>query len=255
MLSPMQTDETPDSERKDQLSHFAVHSRSEILFLLRAIQQQKGLVNLDMPGSRQIVVTSVIAVDEAANAVILDVARGDALNRELMSGKGADFITQLNGVSITFTTGPVTLCDFEKLPALRIALPKSLIRLQRREHFRVALPIARPIKCIVPALSEDEPEPVTAHIVDIGGGGVALADPSGRLGNDAGRILENCRLLLPEIDPVTVSLEIRNSAQIRLLNGAFQTRLGCMFVNLPKDAAAMLQRFVMNIERARRNSL
>lgn len=255
MLSPMQIDEAPDSEREDPLSHYAVHSRSEILFLLRAVQQQKALVNLDLPGSRQIVVTSVIAIDESANRLILDVARGDALNRELMSGKGADFITQLNGVSITFATGPVTLCDFEKLPALCIALPKTLIRLQRREHFRVALPIARPIKCIVPALTDDEPEPIIAHIVDIGCGGVALADASGRLGNDAGRILENCKLLLPEIDPVVVSLEIRNSAQIRLLNGAFQTRLGCKFVNLPKDAAAMLQRFVMNIERARRNGL
>jgi c-di-GMP-binding flagellar brake protein YcgR len=54
---------------------------------------------------------------------------------------------------------------------------------------------------------------------------------------------------------VIVSLQIRNSAQIRLLNGAFQTRLGCRFVDLPNEAAAMLQRFVMNIERARRDSL
>jgi c-di-GMP-binding flagellar brake protein YcgR len=249
----MNTDEAP--EREAQLSQYSVHSRSEILFLLRAIQQQKGLVNLDMPGSRQIVVTSVIAVDETANALILDVARGDALNRELLSGKGADFIAQLNGVSIAFPTGPVALCDFENLPALRIALPQSLIRLQRREHFRVALPIARPIKCIVPGLSEDEPDPIAANIVDIGCGGVALADTGGRLGTDAGRILESCKLLLPETDPVIVSLQIRNSAQIRLLNGAFQTRLGCRFADLPNEAAAMLQRFVMNIERARRDSL
>jgi hypothetical protein len=54
---------------------------------------------------------------------------------------------------------------------------------------------------------------------------------------------------------VFTTLEVRNSAQIRLQNGAFQTRLGCKFVDLPNDMAALLQRFVMNIERARRNSL
>lgn len=244
----------PD-DREDPLARYAVHSRSEILSLLRAIQQRRLLVNLDLPGSRQIVVTSVIDVDETDNRVVLDSARGDALNHQLMSGNGAEFVTQLDGVSITFSTGAVSLFDYEGLPALHIALPKSLIRLQRREHFRVALPIARPVKCMVPPVDEADPEPITAHIVDIGCGGVALVDRTGRLGAVTGRTLPDCQLLLPEMEPVTVSLEVRNSAQIRLSNGAFQTRLGCRFVDLPNDMAAVLQRFVMNIERARRNSL
>lgn len=254
-MPPTQQHAPHSTEPDDQLVRFAVHSRTEILFLLRAIQQRKLLVNLDLPGSRQIVVTSVIAVDEANSALLLDVARGDALNHELMSGKGAEFITQLDGVSISFATGPVSLCDYEKLPALRIPLPKSLIRLQRREHFRVQLPIARPVKCIVPPVLEAEPDPISAHIVDISCGGVAIAETGGRLGTETGRILQGCRLLLPETDAITASLEVRNSAQIRLPNGAFQTRLGCKFIDLPNDMATKLQRFVMNIERARRNSL
>jgi c-di-GMP-binding flagellar brake protein YcgR len=185
--------------------------------------------------------------------VILDSARGDALNRELMSGKGAEFIAQLDGVSITFATGPVALFEYEKLPALRLALPRSLIRLQRREHFRVPLPIANPVRCIVPSTVEDDPEPIVAHVVDISCGGVALS--GGRLAAEPGRLLPDCQLLLPESEAVRTSLEVRNSAQVRLHSGAFQTRLGCKFIDLPHDMAARLQRFVMDIERARRNSL
>jgi len=239
----------------DMLANCAVHSRTEILHLLRSIHNRKLLVNLDLPESRQIVVTSVIAIDERNNALILDSARGDALNHELMSGKDAEFITQLDGVSISFSTGHVTLCEHEKMPALRIAIPKSLIRLQRREHFRVQLPIVNSVKCVVPSINLDDPEPITAYIVDISCGGVAIAERGGRIGGGTGRILTGCRLLLPENKTVTTSLEVRNSAQIRLQNGAFQTRLGCKFVDLPNDMATMLQRFVMNIERARRNSL
>lgn len=250
--SPPNTDH-PD--RDNMLARCAVNSSTEILFLLRAIQKRNLLVNLDLPGSRQIVVTSIIAVNKSDNTLILDSARGDALNHELMSGKGAEFITQLDGVSITFSTGPVTLCEYEKMPALRMPIPRSLIRLQRRDHFRVPLPIANPIKCIVPSTSKDDPEPITAHIMDISCGGVAIAESGGRLGTEPGRILPACRLLLPEADVVVTSLEVRNSAQIRLLNGAFQTRLGCKFIDLPNDMAAMLQRFVMNIERVRRDSL
>ena len=235
------------------MARYTLHSRTEIIFLLRAIQKRKLLVNLDLPGSRQIIVTSVLKVNETSNTLILDSARGDALNHELLSGKGAEFVTQLDGVSITFATGAVTLCEYEKLPALRIALPKSMIRLQRREHFRVPMPIANPVKCIVP--SEDEGDPISTHIVDIGCGGVALADTSGRLGNTTGRMLTGCKLLLPETEAIVTTLEVRNSAQIRLQNGVFQTRLGCKFIDLPNDMAAKLQRFVMDIERARRNSL
>jgi c-di-GMP-binding flagellar brake protein YcgR len=236
------------------LARYTLHSRADILFQLRAIQKRKLLVNLDLLNSRQIVVTSVLAVNETRNTLILDSARGDALNQELMSGKGAEFVAQLDGVSISFATGPVTWCTYEGLPALRIALPKSLIRLQRREHFRVPMPIANPVKCIVPSVDGDT-DPITTHLVDIGCGGVAIAETSGRLGPETGRILPDCRLLLPESDTIVTSLEVRNSAQIRLPNGVFQTRLGCQFVDLPKDMAAKLQRFVMDIERARRNSL
>jgi c-di-GMP-binding flagellar brake protein YcgR len=242
-------------ERADQLARYTLHSRAEILFQLRAIQKRKLLVNLDLQGSRQIVVTSVLAVNETNNTVILDSARGDALNHELLSGKGAEFITQIDGVSISFTTGPVTLCTYEKLPALRISIPKSMIRLQRREHFRVPLPIANPVRCIVPSPAAEDPDPISTHIVDISCGGVALADTSGRIGTETGLILHDCRLLLPESDAVITSLEVRNTAQIRLQNGAFQNRVGCRFVDLPNDMAARLQRFIMAIEHARRSSL
>jgi c-di-GMP-binding flagellar brake protein YcgR len=255
-MSSLPQQNTPSAAEHDEfLARYTLHSRAEILFQLRAIQKRKLLVNLDLQGSRQIIVTSVLAVDERNNTVILDSARGDALNHELMTGKGAEFITQVDGVSVSFATGPVSLCEYEKLPALRIALPKSLVRLQRREHFRVPMPIANPVKCIVPSPSDDDPDAVTTHIVDIGCGGVALADPSGRMGIETGRMLPNCRLLLPDTDVVITTLEIRNSAQIRLHNGAFQTRLGCKFINLPNDMAAKLQRFVMAIERARRDTL
>jgi flagellar brake protein len=239
----------------DPLERYTLRSRTEILFQLRAIKKHKLLVNLDLTGSRQIVVTSVLAVDEVNNTLILDSARGDALNHELMSGKGAEFITQLDGITISFATGPVTLCAFEKLPALRMGIPKSLIRLQRREHFRVALPIAHPVKCIVPSTWAGDADPITTHIVDISGGGVAIAESGGLLGTETGRILADCQLLLPATDAIVTSLEVRNSAQIRLQNGAFQTRLGCKFIEMPNDMAATLQRFVMDTERARRSSL
>lgn len=102
-------DHNTQLDRDDVKARCTVNTNTEILFLLSAIQKRNLLVNLDIPGSRQIVVTSIIAVNKSDNTLILDSARGDALNHELMSGKGAEFIAQLDGVSITFSTGPVSL--------------------------------------------------------------------------------------------------------------------------------------------------
>ena len=241
------------AEHDELLARYTLHSLADVLFQLRAIQKRKLLVNLDLLTSRQIIVTSILAVNETKNTLILDGARDDALSQELTSGKGAEFVAQLDGVSISFVTGPVAGCKYEGLPALRIALPQSLVRLQRREHFRVPMPVANPVRCMVPA--EDGGDPIATHLVDISCGGVALAETSGRLSTETGRSLADCRLLLPESETIITSLEVRNAARIRLPSGVFQTRLGCQFIDLPNEMATKLQRFVMDIERARRNTL
>lgn len=236
-------------------ARFAIHSRPEILFLLRTIHKRKLLVHLDLPDSRHCVITSVLAVDEARNALILDIARDETLNRELLAGNGAEFRCSIDGVAVSFVMGAVRACDWDRLPALCVSFPASLIRLQRREHFRVALPVANPVQCIVPPLTDNALEPIIAHIIDIGCGGVAIAESSGRLETETGRTLPECRLLLPQVGMIVTTLEVWNTAQVRLHNGAYQTRLGCSFAYLPNDRLASLQRFIMDLERARRNGL
>lgn len=65
------------ADNHDELiARCTLHSRAEILFQLRAIQKRKLLVNLDIQGSREIVVTSVLAVNETNNSVIEQRCRG-----------------------------------------------------------------------------------------------------------------------------------------------------------------------------------
>lgn len=241
------------TEQAALFARYAIHSRAEVLFLLRTIQKRKLLVNLDLPASRHCVITSLLAVDEVENILILDIARDATLNRALLAGSRAEFRCSVDGVAVWFVVGAVQACLHGGLPALRAALPNSLVRLQRREHFRVTLPFANPVQCIVPALEDDALSPVIAQIIDISCGGVALAESSGRLQTAPGDSLPECRLMLPRFEMIVTTLEILNSAQIRLQNGAYQTRFGCRFSGLSNDRLASLQRFIMDLECARRN--
>jgi flagellar brake protein len=241
----------PDSDEPQK--RYAVHSHKEILFLLRAIQQRNLLVNLAIPDSGNFIITSVLALNEIGNTLIFDCAQNDALNRRLTSGNSADFTANLEGVQISFSTGKIESCEFENRPALRTAVPGLLTRLQRREYFRIMMPVVHPVTCFVPPAPDTGEKPVTANVMDLGCGGVSITETGGRLNTEIGNRMADCRLLLPEVGTVITTLEVCNATQIRLRNGTTKTRLGCRFVDLPNVMANLLQRYIMHLERERRS--
>lgn len=240
-----------------ELSMYTLTAKSEIVFVLKSLMRKQALVNLEIPGTGKMVVSSVLDVD--GDDIVLDGAQGESANRDLVSRGGAEFLAQLDGVSITFKAGAMRLEEYDSLPALRLEIPERLVRLQRREHFRVALPVANPVKCVVPMGPgpDGKARPsAQARLIDISCGGVALAGAAGSgLEAEPGEMLKECKILLPDEKPLIATLEVRNKAEIRLTNGAMQTRLGCRFVDLGKDMTAMLQRFVMQVERERRGRI
>ena len=242
---------SPDGDNPQK--RYVVHSHKEILFLLRAIQQRNLLVNLAIPGSGNFIITSILALNEIDNTLIFDCAQNDALNRRLTSVNSADFMANLEGVHISFATGKIETCEFENRPALRTAVPGLLTRLQRRENFRIMMPIVHPVTCIVPPAPDTDEKPVTANVMDLGCGGVSITETGGRLSAEIGNLMADCRLLLPEVGTVITTLEVRNATQIRLRNGTTKTRLGCRFVDLPNAMAILLQRYIMHLERERRS--
>ena len=241
----------PDSD--DPQKRYAIHSPKEILFLLRAIQQRNLLVNLAVPDGGHFIITSILALDEISNTLTFDGAQNDALNRRLTSGNGADFTANLEGVHISFSTGKIESCEFEYHPALRTAVPGLVTRLQRRENFRIMMPVVHPVTCIIPPAPDTGDKPVTAHVMDLGCGGMSITETGGRLSTEIGNLMADCRLLLPEAGTIITTLEVRNATQIRLRNGTTKTRLGCRFVDLPNAMANLLQRYIMHLERERRS--
>jgi len=116
-------------------------------------------------------------------------------------------------------------------PALHAPIPKEMLRLQRREYFRLKVPLAHKISCQLQA--EDlarKPVQLSASVIDIGAGGVAvmLAPGAGEL--VIGGKLPGCRLSLPEGDPIELTLEVRNISRQTQRNGTELLRVGLRFV-------------------------
>jgi c-di-GMP-binding flagellar brake protein YcgR len=135
--------------------------------------------------------------------------------------------------------------------ALRADIPPSLIRLQRREYYRMETPVSNPVRAIIPLPPELGAGTGVFPLHDISCGGIAILDNKMQLSTTIGEQLSNCRIELPEIGPVTVSLEIRNSLDLTLLNNKTNRRLGLQFVDISRGGMAGVQRYITKLERER----
>ena len=235
----------------EDLGPYQVHSRREIITLLRNIGERNQLVRMVIKGGTESVVTSILEVDEASNAVIIDCAPSNLQNERILDSDNLAFETLLEHIRILFFATQIESCVYENLPAFSFALPASLIRLQRREFYRVLTPVTNPVRCTIQVPNEVGDGSITAVVTlqNISGGGVGIVDEKKLLDNTIGRTYKDCRIDIPGGAPIVATLQIRNSYDLTLTNGKAIRRLGCLFVDLPKHMTAAVQRYITKLER------
>lgn len=237
----------------EDVSPYQVHSRREIIGLLRAMHERNQLVSMQAGGG-DAVVTSVLDVDEDAGLVVIDRAPGRLVNQRILDSDNVSFETVLDNIRIMFFAEKVGECLYDGSEALYIRIPASMVRLQRREHYRVPTPVASPVRCTI-TIPPDEHGHGGATVVvtlkDISGGGIGVIDDKKLVDNTVGRNYKDCRIDLPGTGSVVCTLQVRNSADLTLAGGRSIRKLGCMFVDLPNATMATIQRYITKLERER----
>ncbi len=245
----MRTIIDPDNIRDEELSPYQVHSRREIMSLLRALGEQRQSITMLVNGGSEAIVTSVLEVDEDTNTLFIDCSANAALNRRITESENISFETVLDSIRILFFAADVRECVHDDLPALSLPVPTSLIRLQRREYYRVPTPIANPVRCTIQLPKEAGGETVTVTLQNVSGGGIAIVDEKKVLDNTIGLTYQDCKIQLPGNTVVVTSLQVRNSHDFTLPNGKFVRRIGCTFIELPPTMLAAIQRYITKLER------
>ena len=230
---------------------FEVESRKEIIALLRGIGEKNQLIRMLVHGEADVCVTSILEVQEHSNTVILDCSIDQAQNQRIVAAKSVSFETTLDKIRILFAAEKVERTLFQGGAAFKIALPASLIRLQRREYYRMATPVSNPVRVVIPLPAELGGGSNPFPLADISCGGIAILDNKMMLGDTIGKNYPDCRIDLPEIGTVTTTLQIRNSIDLTLLNNKSNRRLGCEFVDISRGMLAAVQRYITKLERER----
>lgn len=236
----------------DNLEEFTLTSRREIVFYLHQLINDGERISVVFDEGRETILTVLLHVDEGAGHLVFDWGGSETANRRLLASERNFFICTPHGVRNQFITGKVWEIGYKGRKAFATGLPNKYVRLQRREFFRLVLPMTQRLQCSLPA-PEGAARPVFPA-VDIGVGGIGIETPSITSAFDTGQKLEGVEIDMKGFGILRVNVLIRFVGAIQRGNKQVG-RLGCQFVNLTPAQEHQLQKFITHVQREERARL
>ena len=235
----------------DQHSPYFLHARAEILAVLRSIIQKGVLTTVHLDGGPSFFLTSIIDLLPDKAEFLFDISNKAEMNAKALKASQLIFTASVDKVRVQFELKTLRHTAYQGRPAFAGDVPERLLRLQRREFFRLSTPVANPIRLSV--ILEPGRQPLNLPLLDISGGGLGLMLPlefSSLLSQ--GQRLENCTITLPGEGSLAVNLCVRNLFDVTTRNGTRYVRVGCEFVGLSAARLSSIQRYIIHAERERK---
>jgi flagellar brake protein len=251
---PDQTEKLMNAEpaAADQ-SKYLIHSRLEIAAILGTLHKAGSLVTAYFGGGSDFILTSILAVNPEQGTLVMDYGADAAANQRALQAKKINFVAAHEHIKIQFATATPRPVRFDGREAFSMPLPTTLLRLQRREYFRIATPLTRPLKCVIAPQGAPVQAPAEVAIVDISCGGVAIIDTHEPADIETGVCFRACRILLPDVGEVTADILVKSTFEVTFKNGSKHKRAGCEFVGMPERERAKIQRYINKVERERKD--
>jgi len=229
----------------DEENEYLITNPKEIVSILHDIAQRKSRVALYYNEGISMVLTLILAVDE--NGVWIDAASNAQDNRLIERSKRIIFVSTHNQAKVQFVAGDVVMGTYEDAPAFSLGLPRKLLRLQRRDYYRLVTAETGALNCIIrPVANQSTQHEVT--VMDISIGGVALVCEQTGVELHPGIVYEHCQIELPGVGTVIAAIEVKNTFEITDRSGKVKRRAGCIFVKPDGKTTMLLQRYVAQMQ-------
>lgn len=230
----------------ENMGRYRVTARSEVVHLLREMIDQRSFIRAFLPDKVHSFLTGLISVEEDKDRIVFDMPMQVEVSELIEPGSQLTMSTAVNRVQIQFITTVERKSSVNGLSAIYGKIPKTVMRLQRREYFRLTSPAVMPVTCEMP---QKMGKPRKFNVFDIGIGGAAILDVPI---DQAGTVLEDVCLNLPDEGVIVANLVVRNVFNVTMRNGATVRRVGCAFEGLTMPMQNMIQRYILRVERERK---
>lgn len=233
---------------------YRVRSAIERLRLIRELGRKAEPITVhlgdDASNGEIYFVTTILDADKDRNTFVFERAQSEEQNQIMASRNEIKCAARLDRVPLEFVISNPVNCSHQGIDAFMARIPERMIRVQRREFFRLVIPSNTLASCRARITSPDTPPlELSLEITDISIGGIGCDLPYiPDMMLEVGAVLKECKLFIPDIQPVTLDLEIKNIFQRTTGNGKTQ-HIGLSFMNRPEQFANQIQRYIYQAER------
>lgn len=242
LLSPSELDD----------DRYRISGTRSVQFMLTGFIKERDQFTVFFGGNvNDMYLTTLLEIDAEDERLIFDISGSSDINRRLQNADRLVFAGKPGGIRVQFQTPAPSLVAYQNDKAFSVALPKALMRVQRREYFRVHTPRGRPLMF---NFKLPDGTPTALPIYDLSVAGIGLNAEQVPPGLDApGLKLGRGKFSLPE-DPREFDVEIvlRRIAEIENRSGSKIFRIGLQFVGLSFGEEGRVQRYIDRLERERR---
>ena len=241
-----QIDQMSDAEIDDR---FRITGSKPVAFLLAGFAKAREAFSVHFQHGEEMFLTTLLDVQADKKRLVFDCSGSQEANRRILAAEKVSFSGRPGGVPVQFSSSAVSETTFEGGKAFAVALPEFVVRLQRREYFRIETPRVNPL-ILFARMPDGGLLKLAAHDISVSGIGLDATElPEGF---EIGLFLPNCHFALPgESRELFFSATVRNFHQHTSRSGAVFWRIGLQFKDLPLGDENRIQRYITQIERGR----
>lgn len=222
-----------------------VTSRSLIIATLHQLKTEHELLCVRVPGCSDSASSAILGVKEDQGCYYLDELNLPATHKAFLKNRKAVINCRLQGMEVRFPCHLVKASSEGGIALYKISIPKRMIRIQRREHFRLRLNSGLTIPVTVPRLEGDR---ANGEAFDLSAGGVGAFINTSNIPS-RGQILTEVSISLPQSSSFKTNIEVRFA---RVDDIHHTLRIGGRFVGLDRNQERAIEHFLAEQQRKRR---
>lgn len=230
-------------------SEYGIVSAKEIVSILKHIAKNATQVVLYYDDGGFFILTTLVDVND--NGLWLEQSTNERDNKRILESDDLMLVSTHLHVKVQFAAKHARSVEHHSYSAFYLPLPKCIYRLQRRDSFRLDIPPARPLRCVIPAGEPKSGQTCEVTVIDISAGGMKLTYAESDIELVQGQTYENCQIKLPEMGTISVTMVVRSLFAAPAKSGKTIVRAGCQFINLSNAASILLQRYINSMQRTR----
>ncbi len=226
---------------------FRVSSKSDILNILQAVMQRNTLAALHFGHNNDFILTSILAIDPELGQIVVDFGEIERLSQIALHANKVTLVTSQDQTKIQFTCTAIRKIQFENRNAFSFDLPKSLLRIKKRQYYHITKSTPTLLKCIISLPNEHNSDITEITVHDISCGGITLIEQHSLANFKCGTTYKNCHITLPGIGILNVAIRVKNTYKVTLENGLTCKHAGCEFINLPQEMLEMIRQYISRL--------